>query len=219
MSTLWWKPSLLCVTGRGKNFEEGQEEDPQQAVCSGEPQKEESVCRWTGKQVGTDYSLDSFSSDLSSDFFALLAFMCLGIIIIFFFILQTGLPFALHTTWNFRKKSRCFRNRTCKESCTSLLYFYVIIHVNKVEHLNVFPLFLKITDRATEETSGCGEDIYYEGQHNQHLHYGKLVSSFVSIFWTRDRRLTILLLSFSCSVLVCLLGVPAFFLSYHLPLS
>ena len=41
----------LCVTGRGEDLEEGQEEDPQQAVCSGEPQEEEGVRRRTGKQV------------------------------------------------------------------------------------------------------------------------------------------------------------------------
>lgn len=34
----------FCVTGGGEDPEEGQEEDPQQAVCSGEPQEEEGVC-------------------------------------------------------------------------------------------------------------------------------------------------------------------------------
>lgn len=37
-------PPPLCVTGRGKDLEEGQEEDPQQAVRSGKPQEEEGVC-------------------------------------------------------------------------------------------------------------------------------------------------------------------------------
>lgn len=45
------KRSLLCQTGRGADIEKDQEENPQQAVCSGEPQEEEGLCGWTGKQV------------------------------------------------------------------------------------------------------------------------------------------------------------------------
>lgn len=50
MSTSWLTPPL-CLTGRRADVEEDQEENPQQAVCSGEPQEEEGVCWWTGKQV------------------------------------------------------------------------------------------------------------------------------------------------------------------------
>ncbi len=50
ISALWWKPPL-CVTGRREDPEESQEENPKQAVCSGEPEEEEGVRWWTGKQV------------------------------------------------------------------------------------------------------------------------------------------------------------------------
>lgn len=43
MSTSWLTPPL-CLTGRGADVEEDQKENPQQAVCSGEPQEEEGVC-------------------------------------------------------------------------------------------------------------------------------------------------------------------------------
>uniref|UniRef100_A0A0E9RG92 Uncharacterized protein n=1 Tax=Anguilla anguilla TaxID=7936 RepID=A0A0E9RG92_ANGAN len=44
----------LCsasLSGRGKNPEEGEEEDPEQAVCPGEQEEEEGVCGWPGEQV------------------------------------------------------------------------------------------------------------------------------------------------------------------------
>lgn len=41
----------LCVTGGGAHAEENQEEDPQQAVGAGEPEEEEGVRGWAGKQV------------------------------------------------------------------------------------------------------------------------------------------------------------------------
>lgn len=44
----------------------------------------------------------------------------------------TGLPSVLHTTWNYRRKSNCFRNRTCKNSEILLLRLYAITHVESV---------------------------------------------------------------------------------------
>lgn len=42
---------FFSTTGGGEDPQEGQEEDSQQAVGSGEPKEKEGVCGWTGKQV------------------------------------------------------------------------------------------------------------------------------------------------------------------------
>lgn len=101
-----------------------------------------------------------------------------------------GSPSARHTTWNYRRKSNCFRNRTCKSSeilsiliCNNVYIYEVFLTVN------VSTLFLQVLDRTTEETTGSGEDVDHEGQHNQHLCYGKKCLHFAPLITSKMSRL------------------------------
>lgn len=51
--------------------------------------------------------------------------------------------------------------------------------------VNVSSWCLQFLNRAAEETTGYGEDVDYEGQHNQHLCHGKFVN-FINFFFAPD---------------------------------
>ena len=88
------------------------------------------------------------------------------------FLSPTGLPSALHTTWSYRRRSNCFRNRTCKTTpCVTL----ICRCLTPVKASLLFSLgSLQLLDRAAEETTSYCEDLNNESQHNQHLCYGTL---------------------------------------------
>lgn len=134
-----------------------------------------------------------------------------------------GLRSALHTTWNYRRKSKCSRNRTCKSSEMLIIHIYeVSLNLLTFVTISVYSWYLQVLDRATEETPGYCEDVNYEGQHNQHLCHGKFVdyihSSFIIVLVVPSPLLCCSIFS-SLSPWVCLPGVPALFLSHHFPIS
>lgn len=78
----------------------------------------------------------------------------------------------------------------------------------------VFLFFLnkQVVDWTTEKTSSYSEDVNHEGQHNQHLCYGKLAFFFLSV------KVFVTLCYFS-HFFIGLSGFPALLLSDHLPIS